>query len=296
MTIQQFIPQSNILPSANFASFPAASGFPVGWRYRALDVGTHGSTWVSDGTAWQLDGGVVNLFQNTIPMAIPPSGVITVGTGALTLGTALDNIYPSIYMWFPAGAWTGSTAGMYYVAMTSTTVGTVYSNQYTGGVATIPSSPTIVTTGVGAYVQTISTGVTVLTYAMAGGVMGATGKITSAYAASTSTSSSGGTALAKQIYPLMFNGVTSVSALNNGTANLLYGSTSRQNVGLQTSQIEAGNAGYFGQGNTGAINKTSVNTGVAVTLGFALQLAAATDWIILQSYSLQLSRQTEELR
>lgn len=284
MAIQQFIPQSNVLPSANFASLPAASGFPVGWRYNVTDVGTHGSTWASDGALWQLVGGIVNLFQNSIPMGIPPSGIITVTTGVLTLGTALDNIYPSIYFWFPAGAWTGSTAGMYYVVMSSTTVGTVYSNQYTGGVATIPSSPTLVTTGAGAYVQTTGVYNAVLSYTMPAGVMGATGSITSKTLISSNNSTG-----PKICTPNA--GITQ----QLGNFSLTSGLTGRQgyatstNVGIsrQSTFVLSDSSSSSA---ASSVIITAVNTAAVFNMTPQLFIPTATDWIILQSYQLILSR------
>ena len=262
-----------------FASLPLPNTVPQWTQYFISDVGTHGSTWISDGTAWQLVGGVANLFQNTLPMGVPSSGTITVTTGALTLVTALDNIYPSIYMWFPAGAWTGSTAGMYYVAMTSTTVGTVYSNQYTGGVATIPISPTLVTTGAGAYVQTTGVYNAVLSYAMQAGVMGATGELTAKF-----TFSANNSAGLKYLDP-MFSliGASGSISLSTGLASTKSFTMTNVSASKQVAVVGADNS-------NGAINFATSNTSVSFSLTPKAYLAVATDWIILQSYQIQLSR------
>lgn len=96
--------------------------------------------------------GAVALFQlGGLPIGKPPTHTMG-NNGALTLGTALNFAFPECYMYFAANQIaTGVPAGLYYVTMSSTTVGTVYNNTYTSGV---PSTPAVlvpfVTTGPGA--------------------------------------------------------------------------------------------------------------------------------------------------
>lgn len=263
------------LISSLFASLPSAAAVP-GQQYFVSDVGIHGSNWQSDGTAWQLVGGQVVLFQSSIPMALPPSGTIA-ANGALTLGTALDNVYPSIYMYFPAGAWTGSTAGMYYVAMSSTTVGQVYTNQYVSGVPTIPTSPTAVSTGAGAYTQTTSTYLTVLSYAMPANLMGTIGRF-SADIFCTNNSSAGVKAVQAAL-PFTTNGY------NNTTGTSLGGTSFAQNTGVTNRQFVQWNSNT-----TIAPIFVSVNTSSQITVSSALWISTATDWLILQNSRLGLTR------
>ncbi len=57
--------------------------------------------------------------------------------------TALQKAYPCAYIRLPANAITGSNAaGWYYVAMATTSTGTVYNNTYSSGVPQCLSSPT----------------------------------------------------------------------------------------------------------------------------------------------------------
>lgn len=48
---------SNPLPRATFANFPAANSVPVGYQMVATNVGTNGITLYSDGTRWRPSGG-----------------------------------------------------------------------------------------------------------------------------------------------------------------------------------------------------------------------------------------------
>ena len=263
------------LISSLFASLPSAAAVP-GQQYFVSDVGLHGSNWQSDGTAWQLVGGQAVLFQSSIPVGVPPSGTIA-ANGVLTLGTALDNTYPSCYMYFPAGAWTGSTAGMYYVVMSSTTVGQVYTNQYVSGVATIPSSPTAVSTGAGAYTQTTGSYLSVLSYTMPANLMGTIGRLSADIFCT--NNSSAGTKAAQAATPLIASGY-------GNTAGTAFGGMSfAENTGVTNRQFVQWNsspnsAPVFG----------SVTTSSQITVSPALYLSTATDWVILHNYRLGLTR------
>jgi len=98
--------------------------------------------------------------------------------GAVTFGTAISiTALASGYYFFPAGAvYSGSLAGFYYTKMSSTTVGIVYNNIYSGtGAPMVPTSLTLVQdAGPGAY-----TGVTAATVALSlpipGNLMGPNG-------------------------------------------------------------------------------------------------------------------------
>jgi hypothetical protein len=107
---------------------------------------------------------------------LPSSGSIG-NNGALTLTTALPAIFTSAYMYFPANAISaGSAAGLYYVVMSSTTVGTIYNNTLTSGEPTIPSIPTaFATTGPGAYTQTTAADITLASFTLYGWSIGARG-------------------------------------------------------------------------------------------------------------------------
>lgn len=56
---------------------------------------------------------------------VAPSGTVA-ADGTITLGTALPAVFASgVYLWLPAGAISGGSAGWYFATMSSTTVGTI---------------------------------------------------------------------------------------------------------------------------------------------------------------------------
>ncbi len=107
----------------------------------------------------------------------------------MTLTIALPAIFTKAYLYFPvgkicsactasvggAGAGNASAAGMYWVIMSSTTVGVIYNNRLTSGAPVDITSPTaLAETGPGAYVQTV-TQVTMLTISIPGNLLGPNG-------------------------------------------------------------------------------------------------------------------------
>lgn len=89
---------------------------------------------------------------STIPLIALSSGSVA-ANGAISGITALANAYPTgAYCYFPANTLaTVLAAGWYYCTFSTTTVGIAFLNTYTSGVPTIPSSPTAVTDGKGAF-------------------------------------------------------------------------------------------------------------------------------------------------
>lgn len=221
--------------------------------------------------SWQLSGFI---YRAGIPMGLPSSG--TFGTnGALTVTTAFPTTYANAYLYFPAGAiCAGSAAGLYYTQMSSATAGTVFNNTYTSGVPTVPASPTTFTcaVGPGAYTQTLTVQ-PLTTIALTGGFLTANGEL--------------------EIYQTWdYNGSANVKVLSttlggvtlftiNQTTTVHY--TSRilmSNRGVLTAQVvDSGSVG--GNGSTATF--VSVNTGSTQNLTENGDLAAGTDWIMLES-------------
>jgi hypothetical protein len=91
------------------------------------------------------------LAQSAIPFIGLSSGSVA-ANGAISAITALPVAYASAYCWFPANILaTSIVAGWYYCTFSTTTAGTAFLNTYSSGVPTIPSSPTAVTDGKGAF-------------------------------------------------------------------------------------------------------------------------------------------------
>lgn len=132
-------------------------------------------------TSLKSNGGnvVYVLSQTGLPMIIPSSGVLTPGTSAqLALTTALPATFSGgCYMFFPANALSGSSAaGFYYVVMSSTTVGTIYTTVYATGTPAIPANPVGFTVTTAIYAQSTSAQIAV-TVALPGNSLGVGGAI-----------------------------------------------------------------------------------------------------------------------
>ena len=269
-------------PQLTFSALPAATAVAPLSPYLVTDVGTGGSLWTSNGSVWSPVGGQVTLYQSSIPVGIPSSGSIAATTGVLTLSTALDQIYPSIYFWMPAGAWTGSAAGMYYATCTTTTSCLIYSNQYSGGVPTIPASPTLVTTGVGAYTQTTGAALTLLSYSMPANLMGPNGKLTTNFLFASSNTSN-----AKTITPwsIFLSIASSKVSTTIGLSSIV--TMTASNIGVTSKQIApvtpAFVPSYYLVSST---NDTTQSLNIA-TQG---QLSNASDYIIIPSLTHGLTR------
>lgn len=117
------------------------------------------------------------LYKSGVPTGIACSGTVA-ANGALTLGTALAKIYTSgLWLYFPAGAvYAGSVAGLYWVVMSSTTLGTIYNNIYTTpGALTPPVTPTpIVAAGPGIYAGALTI-INLFGIVIPGGLLGSNG-------------------------------------------------------------------------------------------------------------------------
>lgn len=269
-----------VFPSTTFASLPAASSVATGAEQFVSDVGIAGSSWKSDGTNWNPVNGVVNHFSSGIPIIFSPSGNIAVTSGINTLGTALDTTYTKAYICLPAGAWTGSAAGCYYTVCSSTTSCTQYSNQYTSGVPTVPGSPTLVTTGAGAYTQTTGSYVTGMTFPIIGNTMGVDGKLDVDFLATNNT-----TAGSKFIEPV-FN-TSALTATHQTTISPMQNKMFITNQGATNAQFYLNSQGNYGSSSSGNM---TVDTTSNQNLIFKFYLTVATDWIVLQYVDAKLYR------
>lgn len=84
----------------------------------------------------------VNAFTFGIPLIVANNGTIATN-GTVTLGTALPAVYAKAWVWFPAGAVVGGSAGLYFVKFSSTTVGVVYTQYNAGNVNFLPYDPEV---------------------------------------------------------------------------------------------------------------------------------------------------------
>src|SRR5574343_19418 len=157
--------------SATTSAMPAATTLGKGqWQVGLAKFLTDGTT------GWQAQP--IILAQGAVPLIIPSSGSIG-DNGALSGIAALPTTFTSAFMYFPTHAISGtSTAGWYYVVMSSTTAGTIYNDVYMSGLPAAPATPTaFATTGPGAFTQTAATDIDMLQISIPANLLGATGSV-----------------------------------------------------------------------------------------------------------------------
>lgn len=211
-----------------------------------------------------------------IPMIIPSSGNIG-NNGALTAITALNTTYANCYMFFPAGAiFAGSAAGVYYVQMSSTTAGTIFNNQYTNGVPTVPASPTpFVTTGPGAYTQSTGSAIILRNSTIVGGSLGPNGSIEVSSLWSYPNSAGTKTGVIKYSSANILNASGTTTTTFNAPLQIL------QNNGVTNKQVAC--AGTLSGGvSSGTIAYTTIDSTADQTLQATGQLSAAADFLVLE--------------
>lgn len=100
---------------------------PEGQEFKVIER-ADGSIAVLAGDKVLVDSGVTPV--TAVPSGsgirfIAPSGTVA-ADGTITLGTALPAVFSSgVYLWLPAGAISGGTAGWYWAVMSSSTVGVI---------------------------------------------------------------------------------------------------------------------------------------------------------------------------
>ena len=220
-------------------------------------------------------------FQGSVPMIIPSSGSMG-NNGAITLTTALPATYTSCYLYLPANAIeAGSAAGLYYAVMSSTTVGTVYNNTYTGGEASIPASPAaFVTTGPGAYTQTTATDIALTTFTLYGGSLGKRGSLFTFPL--WAINSSGNTKTVKQKINAAEANALGFTTTATSTAPYVI-----RNRGAEDKNVSNTTAG-FGSAGVSPVSLTA-DTSADATIELVGRLATATDYIVLSGVTYLLN-------
>lgn len=216
--------------------------------------------------------------QVRVPMAIPSSGSMA-NNGAVTLTTALDQTYPNIYLYMPAGAIAAaSTAGYYYATCSSGTACTLFNNPYVSGTPSIPASPTaFATTGPGAYTQTTGSNLTCYSLSIAGNTLGIYDEIQTHGVATYNNNADLKTFVMNYGGFLFASGSPTTTVQTPFQAGFaIAGKTNRQS---QTGATNAAMAANTTTPSYGAIDSTA-----AQNLTFQLKLATATDYIVLQNF------------
>lgn len=230
-----------------------------------------------------VDYGAPILFQNSVEILIPPTGSIA-NNGALTLGTALaQTLSDGCWMSFPPGAIATSiptsSSILYWVVMSSTTLGTIFNNTYTPGtnLPLPPVSPTaFATTGPGAYTQ-VTASIALAKPTVPGNVMGNNGSI-ALQVWMRSNNSAGAKILNSQ-----FGVAAAGFSINETTQTQTTASVVIYNKGNPKKQ-KCNPAGIIVSGNS-STQTFSTDTTVAQSLSVLGQIAVATDWLQLDAYS-----------
>lgn len=230
------------------------------------------------------------LMRVITPFGIAPSGSVG-NNGALTLGTALDQVYTNgLYLDFPAGAlYAGSAAGAYWCVMSSTTVGQVYtafiatsgSAGTTAGTILRPTSPVALsaTTGPGAY-----TGVTSAIYFpgtnIAAGYLGKQGSVEARLIGRANTTAGGktcGASLSNGSANININSISSTSAAQTAQVATLY------LADLVNAEVapQAQDSSAFG------VAFSTLDTSVLTSVQPRLSIAVATDWVICEVFDVR---------
>lgn len=217
-------------------------------------------------------GSMPYLFaQSAVPIIVPSSGTSD-AVGGITFTTALS-FQPGVAcsIWLPNGVVTAGSAGtgarLYPVVFSSTTVCQI---QGTG-----------IVTANGAYTQSI-TGLTIVSMTIPGGSMGNNGSQRINY--SMSYNNSAGT---KQM--TLIRGGLWTHQIIGSTTQWAEAIVSTKNRGVQNRQLNSktGSPGTVIGQNSSTDLYTSVDTSVDHALNFAAQLNTATDYIILEGYSVE---------
>ncbi len=244
-----------------------------------------------------LRGGSRTLLRSAIPFILA-GGTAGGGTNQFTMGDngalstlpALPTTYSGgAFIYMPAnGIFAGSAAGWYWFIASSTTAGTVYNNTYTTGEPrlAVPSSPTpFVTTGPGVVTQVTTEVISVETRVNAG-AMGPNGVLRWGSQFSNINNANSKTHRHR------------LSSTSGSTGTTLQGGNATASVGLgafgaahnrnaENRQIALnGNNGTYGT--PGQVIYASINTAADAFFLITLQLASATDYIVLEATLLEV--------
>lgn len=207
------------------------------------------------------------LAQSAVPVILPSSGSSN-ATGQITLTTALP-YQPSgtVGLYLPAGVVTagsqGTGAAVYQVIFSSTSVCQI---QGTG-----------IVTANGAYTQTTAADLTLVAATVPGGAMGANGALR-IFSQST-VNNSAGTKTPKIFHGSQLLATTSLTTVTGATLLWLTRNRGAQNLQTFIVPIQSANNGS---------QYATIDTSVNQLVTFTGQLAAATDYIILENYLVEV--------
>ena len=225
------------------------------------------------------------LAQSAVPVCLAPNGTIATN-GTVTLGTALPTTYSGgIWLRFPANAVSGdSTGGLYWTIMSSTTVGVVYAGEVDTATEFVPyigsTAGGAVTGSNSAYTQTTAADVTLVNVTVPGGAMGANGATRLSVLRFVFPNNANAKTLAAKFGSSYF-GINNTTTTSSGQGYI----ASIRNRGVLTRQVAAAANADTG---TNAATYTSVNTANDQPMTISCLLATATDYIVLEGFTVEV--------
>jgi hypothetical protein len=308
-----------------YFSFGMQSGVPIGMP-PAGNIGSNGAltlgTQVGGGTiTFGATSGSTSCTASVAAFAAADVGkVITVDSGkqatitaftsttivTVTLGSTLSGagphatwymawpfytIYGDIYLYFPADAiFSGSAAGFYYTVMSSTTIGTIYTDRFLGAaneVPTIPALPTAFTGKTGVNYTQPTSAINGINFTIPAGRMGRNGKASAISLVARSKDT------ASVAYSEHFNAQSSyVAGLAGSSATSLSNTTIVKNRGAANKQITTPNNSSLGLGvlTSQPYRYMSHNTDLLdIPYASAFTITTQGTWIILESFDIEVS-------
>lgn len=268
-------------------------------------------------------------FQVSAPLMIGSGGTVAASAtlGNLTLTTALDAIYgptnnncPGIWLYLPATALAApfNVAGWYWAVMTSTTVGTVYTSQPpNGGVSQSalpgtalgaanpfsagaqagysfnwqpPTGALTIATGSGSGYTGVTAATPAAVFQFPGGTINGTGSLQ--FNGTTSANNSAGAKTLRGV--VANNAALTTTATTIGSLALTTGISSTATLGqilMNGFSSAAGNEAswrYVAAGSAPAFGQLDFS--LQQYVGFTLQVAVATDWLIAHLQNLTISQ------
>ena len=235
----------------------------------------------------------INIINTGIPVVQANNGTVATN-GIVTLGTALTNIFAKCWMWFPAAAVVGGAAGLYYVKMTSTTVGQVFT-PYVAPAASgfFPYDPEVASTWNGtaqvlvnavgsnsAYTNVVAVDNVLVRILIPAGSLGVNGQVR------VDALMSGNNSAGVKTNKIKFGATTIGSA---APTTDIVGSLSAkiQNRGIANSQIFMSRT-FVAAAVASAVGIAANDTATAMTLDLTGQVAVATDSIIIDTASIEI--------
>ena len=225
------------------------------------------------------------LAQSAVPVCLAPNGTVATN-GIVTLGTALPTTYSGgIWLRLPANAIVGGAAGLYWVVMSSTTVGQVYTNfadPATEFIPSIPSGALVAAVGSNAaYTQTTGADITLVNATLAGGSLGLNGTLETKLFESHPSNANNKT-FRNKLGGTTFLAIAATTSLTSSTLGF---ATNRGVANAQTTGAQT--ASSFGINTIPALY-LGVDTSAAVASTITGQLAVATDFIVFERFCMNV--------